>query len=63
MKLNTIGFWALATLAASVLAVQSVYSQTERFSARLIGAEEVPPINTAWHSRLPDDDPAGDDHL
>ena len=52
---NTIGFWALAALAASVLAVPAAYSQaellanqrTERFSARLIGAEEVPPINTA----------------
>jgi hypothetical protein len=47
MKFNTIGFWALAALAASVLAAPAVYSQTERFSARLIGAEEVPPINTA----------------
>ena len=52
---NTIGFWALAALAASVLAVPAAYSQaellanqhTERFSARLSGAEEVPPINTA----------------
>jgi hypothetical protein len=47
MKTKSIGFWALATLAASVLAAPSVYSQTERFSARLTGAEEVPPINTA----------------
>jgi hypothetical protein len=55
MKSNTIGFWALAALAASVLAAPAAYSQaellanthTERFSARLSGSEEVPPINTA----------------
>jgi hypothetical protein len=47
MKTKSIGFWALATLAASVLAAPAVYSQTERFSATLSGAEEVPPINTA----------------
>lgn len=55
MKTKSIGFWALAALAASVLAVPAAYSQaelpanrhTERFSARLSGAEEVPPINTA----------------
>jgi CHRD domain len=55
MNTNTIGFWALAALAASVLAAPAAYSQaellanthTERFSARLSGAEEVPPINTA----------------
>jgi len=55
MNTNTIGFWGLAALAASVLAVPAAYSQaellanqrTERFSARLSGAEEVPPINTA----------------
>ena len=55
MNTNTIAFWALAALAASVLAAPAAYSQTEllanqhteRFSARLSGAEEVPPINTA----------------
>jgi hypothetical protein len=47
MKSSTIGFWALAALAASVLAAPTAYSQTERFSARLSGSEEVPPINTA----------------
>ena len=47
MKTKSIGLWAMATLAASVLAAPAVHSQTERFSARLSGAEEVPPINTA----------------
>lgn len=47
MKTKAIGFWAIAALAASVLAVPAAHSQTERFSARLSGAEEVPPINTA----------------
>jgi hypothetical protein len=47
MKSSTIGFWALAALAACLLAAPAVHSQTERFSARLSGSEEVPPINTA----------------
>ena len=47
MNTNTIGFWALAALVASVLAAPAAYSQAERFSARLSGSEEVPPINTA----------------
>jgi hypothetical protein len=55
MKTKSIGFWAIAALAASALAAPAAYSQaellanqhTERFSARLSGAEEVPPINTA----------------
>ena len=47
MKTKSIRLWAMAALAASVLAPPAVYSQTERFSARLSGAEEVPPINTA----------------
>jgi CHRD domain len=34
-------------LAASLLAVPAAHSQTERFSANLGGANEVPPINTA----------------
>jgi hypothetical protein len=47
MKTKNIGFWAIAALAASMLVAPATYSQTERFSARLSGAEEVPPINTA----------------
>jgi hypothetical protein len=46
MKTTTIGFWLIAALAASVLAAPAAYSQTERFSASLLGANEVPPINT-----------------
>ncbi|HEY5768143.1 MAG TPA: CHRD domain-containing protein [Candidatus Udaeobacter sp.] len=48
MKTKNIGFWVIIALAVSMLAAPAVYSQhTERFSARLSGAEEVPPINTA----------------
>ena len=47
MKTSKIGFWTIAALAASMLAAPAAYSQTERFSANLIGANEVPPINTA----------------
>jgi hypothetical protein len=48
MNTKTIGFWVIAALAASVLAAApAAHSQTERFSATLSGAEEVPPINTA----------------
>ena len=47
MKTKNIGNWIIAALAASVLIVPAAHSQTERFSARLGGAEEVPPINTA----------------
>jgi hypothetical protein len=46
MKTKTIGFWLIAALAVSVLAAPAAYSQTERFSASLVGANEVPPINT-----------------
>ena len=46
MKTSKIGFWTIAALAASMLAAPVVYSQTERFSASLIGANEVPLINT-----------------
>jgi hypothetical protein len=46
MKTKNIGFWAIAALAASVLAAPAAHSH-EVFSARLRGAEEVPPINTA----------------
>jgi hypothetical protein len=47
MKTKNIGFWAIATVMANLLAAPIANSQTERFSARLSGAEEVPPINTA----------------
>jgi hypothetical protein len=47
MKTKNIGFWAIAALAASVLSTPAAHSQTERFSANLIGANEVPSINTA----------------
>jgi len=47
MKNRNIGFWTIAALAASLLVAPAAHSQTERFSARLIGANEVPPINTA----------------
>src|SRR2546423_942659 len=46
MKTKNIGLWAIAALAVSILAAPAVHSQTERFSASLIGANEVPPINT-----------------
>ena len=47
MKTKNIGLWAITALAVSILAVPAAYSQTERFSASLSGANEVPPINTA----------------
>jgi len=47
MKIKNIRFWAIVALAASVLAAPAVHSQTERFSASLSGANEVPPINSA----------------
>ena len=47
MKTKNMGFWAIAALAVSMLAAPAVHSQTERFSASLSGADEVPPINTA----------------
>jgi hypothetical protein len=47
MKTRNIGIWAIATLAASLFAVPTARSATERFSANLVGANEVPPINTA----------------
>jgi hypothetical protein len=47
MKIRNIGIWAIAALAASLLAAPAARSQTERFSASLSGAQEVPPINTA----------------
>jgi hypothetical protein len=47
MKIKNIGFWAIAAVMANLLAASVANSQTERFSARLTGAQEVPPINTA----------------
>lgn len=47
MKTKNIGFWAIAAVMANLLAAPVANSQTERFSASLSGAEEVPPINTA----------------
>ena len=47
MKIKNIMIWAIVALAASVLAAPAVHSQTERFSASLSGANEVPPINSA----------------
>jgi CHRD domain len=47
MKTKIIGIWAIAALAASLLAAPAANSQTERFSASLSGAEEIPPINTS----------------
>ena len=47
MKTKNIGIWAIAALAVSLLAAPAAHSQTERFSATLSGAEEVPPINTS----------------
>jgi hypothetical protein len=47
MKARNISIWAIAALAASLLAAPAARSQTERFSASLSGPQEVPPINTA----------------
>ena len=47
MKTKNIRIWAIAALAVSLLAAPAAHSQTERFSATLSGAQEVPPINTA----------------
>jgi hypothetical protein len=47
MKIKIVSYWILGALTASVLAAPAVDSHTERFSASLSGANEVPPINTA----------------
>jgi hypothetical protein len=47
MKNRNIRSLAMATVMANLLAAPQVNSQTERFSARLSGGDEVPPINTA----------------
>jgi hypothetical protein len=46
MKAKNISIWVITALTASLFAVPAAYSRTERFSARLGGDEEVPPINT-----------------
>jgi hypothetical protein len=52
MKTKDIGFWAIAAVMANLLAAPVANSQTERFSASLTGAQEVPPINTAGTGNL-----------
>jgi len=47
MKSTNVRFWIIATLAASLLLAPAAYSQTENFSASLVGANEGPPNNTA----------------
>jgi hypothetical protein len=47
MKTKNIGFCAIAAVMVNLFAVPVANSQTERFSASLTGAQEVPPINTA----------------
>ena len=47
MKNKNILFLAMLAAVASLVAVPVVNSQTERFSASLSGANEVPPINSA----------------
>jgi hypothetical protein len=37
MKTRDIGFWTIAALAAGLLVAPAAYSETERFSARLVG--------------------------
>jgi len=47
MKTKNVGFLAITALAVSMLAAPAAHSQTERFSASLSGASEVPPINSS----------------
>ncbi len=47
MKTKDIGFWAITALAVSMLVAAAAPSHTERFSATLSGANEVPPINSS----------------
>ena len=47
MKTKDIGFWAITALAVSMLVAAAAPSHTERFSASLSGANEVPPINSS----------------
>ena len=52
MKTRNISIWAITTLAASLLAAPAAHSQAERFSTNLVGANEVPPINTAGSGKF-----------
>ena len=47
MKTKSHRFFALSAVVVNLIAVPMVNSQTERFSASLAGANEVPPINSA----------------
>ena len=47
MKIKNIRFWAMTAVMANLLAAPVANSQTEHFSASLVGDNEVPPINTA----------------
>ena len=47
MKLTNVAFLIITALIASVLVALAAPSHTERFSASLAGANEVPPINSA----------------
>ena len=47
MKIKNIGFWLIFALTAIVLSVPAASSRAERFSASLLGENEVPPINSA----------------
>jgi len=46
MNTKNIRFWAITAGVANLLGAPVAHSQTERFSARLSGAQEVPPINS-----------------
>ena len=63
MKLRNVAFWIMAAPTASVLVAPAAHSQTERFSASLSGANEVPPINTAGTGNFEMTIQPGDDHL
>ena len=47
MKTKSHRFFALGAVVVNLIAAPMVSSQTERFSASLAGANEVPPVNTA----------------
>jgi len=47
MKTKSHRFFALGAVVVNLVAASMVNSQTERFSATLAGANEVPPINSA----------------
>ena len=47
MKTKSYRFFALGAVVVNLIAAPMVTSQTERFSASLAGANEVPPINSA----------------